>query len=125
MLFSDFATRRVGRTGKWLKLSLVDIKKAYLNGVPRRKIYLHLPKKLGLGPAILGYLIKCAYGRRDAGAIWEDTYADALGEESPHLAASITWSETSDLLSTVMTLPPLVSRMTLTGTKRRWQTILN
>ena len=66
------------RNGKTLKLSFVDIRKAYFNGIPKRRIYLMLPKELGLQKGTLGFLVKCAYGTRDAGAIWEDTYAGAL-----------------------------------------------
>ena len=80
MLFSGYATRRTGRTGAVLKLSFIDIKKAYFNGVPKRKIYLMLPRELGLPSSTLGFLVRCAYGTRDAGAIWEETYADALVE---------------------------------------------
>ena len=78
MLFSNYSTRRIGRTGQVLKLSFVDIKKAYFNGVSKRKVYLHLPPELGVEKGILGFLIRCAYGTRDAGAIWEETYAEAL-----------------------------------------------
>ena len=80
MTFNDDATKRVGRHGSALKLSLVDIRKAYVNGVPKRKVYLMLPPELGLPSGTLGFLIRCAYGTRDAGAIWEETYAEALIE---------------------------------------------
>ena len=35
------------------------------------------PKRLGLPRNLLGKLVRCAYGTRDAGAIWEDTYCGA------------------------------------------------
>ena len=78
MLFSDFATRKSGKTNKPLKISVVDIRKAYFNGIPKRKIDLHFPKELGIEKGLVGLMVRCAYGTRDAGAIWEDTYTAAL-----------------------------------------------
>ena len=37
-----------------------------------------LPPELGLDKSVVGFLVRCAYGTRDAGSIWEETYADAL-----------------------------------------------
>ena len=59
-------TRKTGRTGACLKLSFVDIRKAYFNGIPKRKVYLMLPQELGLDRSTVGFLIRCAYGTRDA-----------------------------------------------------------
>ena len=39
-----------------------------------------MPKELGLPSNIVGRLKKCIYGTRDAGAIWESSYGDALIE---------------------------------------------
>ena len=36
------------RNGKHLKLSFVDIQKAYFNGKPKRSLYVRLPPELGL-----------------------------------------------------------------------------
>jgi hypothetical protein len=80
MLFSEFATRRTNAHGKPLELSVVDIRKAYLNGVPKRNIKLSFPKELGLSPHKVAHLKRCVYGTRDAGQIWEDCYANALVE---------------------------------------------
>ena len=77
MLFSEFATRRV-RDGKPLQLSFLDITKAYFNGTPRRNLHVRLPSELGLPSNIVGSLLRCVYGTRDAGSIWEDTYASQL-----------------------------------------------
>ena len=46
--------------------------------VPPKQTILHMPKEMGLPPDVVGYLVKCAYGTRDAGAIWEETFAGAL-----------------------------------------------
>ena len=61
-----------------MKLSFVDIVKAYFNGVPTRSLYVKLPKELGLPRNIVGKLRRCLYGTRDAGAIWEECYANCL-----------------------------------------------
>ena len=39
---------------------------------------MHLPKELGLAPNLVGRLVRCAYGCRDAGHIWELCYRSAL-----------------------------------------------
>ena len=48
------------------------------------------PKEMGLPSNLVAKQVRCVYGTRDAGAIWEDTYRDALeamgftsGEASP------------------------------------------
>ena len=37
-----------------------------------------LPRELGLPGHWVGRQVRCVYGTRDAGAIWEDTYRDLL-----------------------------------------------
>ena len=88
-LFSRFAQERT-RKGQPMQLGFLDVKKAYFNGIPERDVYMSLPKKLGLPSHLVAKQVRCVYGTRDAGAIWEDTYRDALeglgfasGVESP------------------------------------------
>ena len=64
--------------GRDLELHFVDIKKAYFNGIPRRRLHLFVPKELGLHKGAIARLKRCVYGTRDAGMIWEETYAQAL-----------------------------------------------
>ena len=64
ILFSEFAS--IPRHKK-PHLSFVDIRKAYFNGVPTQNIFMMFPKELGLAPNLVGKLVKCAYGCRDAG----------------------------------------------------------
>ena len=77
LLFARFAQER-SRNGEPLQLGFVDIRKAYFNGIPKRPVYMALPRELGLPSNYVGKLVRCAYGTRDAGAIWEDTYRGAL-----------------------------------------------
>ena len=77
LLFARYAKER-RRKGKCLQLSFIDIRKAYFNGIPKRPVYMRFPKELGLPSNAVGKLVRCAYGTRDAGAIWEDTYRGAL-----------------------------------------------
>ena len=77
LLFARYSKERY-RDGQPLQLGFVDIRKAYFNGVPKRPVYMALPKELGLPADCVGKLVRCAYGTRDAGAIWEDTYRGAL-----------------------------------------------
>ena len=77
LLFSRLAQEK--RRGKEpLRLSFLDVKKAYFNGIPRRDVYMSLPKELGLPSHFVAKQVRCVYGTRDAGAIWEDTYREAL-----------------------------------------------
>ena len=59
-------------------MSFIDVRKAYFHGVPARKLHVCFPKKLGAQPGRAARLVRCMYGTRDAGAIWEETYAKAL-----------------------------------------------
>ena len=77
LLFSQWATER-RRGGQNLKLSFIDIKKAYFNGRPKRSLYVRLPPELGLPRNTVAKLERCMYGTRDAGAIWETCYVDCL-----------------------------------------------
>jgi hypothetical protein len=75
-LFSRYSAQRT-QDGLPLALSFIDIKKAYFNGVPQRNMFMAPPKELGLGKMITQQ-IKCVYGTRDAGMIWEQTYRQCL-----------------------------------------------
>ena len=74
MLFSEFASKRM-INGKPLQLSFADVKKAYFCGVPEREIFVRLPPELGVSKQYVGKLVRCKYGTRDTGAIWESCYA--------------------------------------------------
>ena len=75
LLFSEYASRAKSED---LQISFVDVKKAYFYGVPERTLYVRLPPELGLGKGVVGKLVRCMYGTRDAGAIWENCYATCL-----------------------------------------------
>ena len=77
MLLSQFATEKV-RDGKPLKLSFIDVRKAYFYGKPSRKLYIRPPPELGLPKDTVCRLKRSMYGTRDAGSIWEDVYTDTL-----------------------------------------------
>ena len=82
LLFSEYActARDPAFKSDEIVLSFVDIKKAYFNGVPRRNVHLAFPKELGVPDHLVAHLKRCVYGTRDAGAIWEECYANALSE---------------------------------------------
>ena len=77
MLFSEFATHRPKGSAP-LQLSFVDVKKAYCYGVPDRTLYVRLPAELNMGKGMVGRLVRCMYGTRDAGAIWENSFTSCL-----------------------------------------------
>ena len=78
LLFNDFASRRVAANGDLLRLSIVDVKKAYFNDIPSRNIHLQFPRELGAPKGKIARLKRCVYGTRDAGLLWEETYASCL-----------------------------------------------
>ena len=61
-----------------LRLSFVGVRKAYFNGVPKRNVFMQLPKEMGLPSHYVAKQVRCVYGTRDAGSIWEDVYRSAL-----------------------------------------------
>ena len=77
LLFSEFASQR-SRNGKPLQISFVDVKKAYFYGIPERELFVRLPPELGVSKKYVGKLVRCIYGTRDAGAIWQSCYASCL-----------------------------------------------
>ena len=78
MLFWKYTDRAVV-DGQPMRLSFVGVKKACFNGIPRRNVLMEFPRELGLPPDKLGLQVRCAYGTRDAGAIWEDTHREDFG----------------------------------------------
>ena len=76
--FVSERTRTVDGKQEPLRMSFVDIRKAYFNGIPRRDVYMDFPKEMGLGKEWVAKQVRCVYGTRDAGSIWEDCYRDAL-----------------------------------------------
>ena len=76
LLFSQFSMR--APTNYKLKISQLNITKAYFCATPPRSLYVKVPKELGLPPNTYGRLKKCCYGTRDAGALWEETYSGVL-----------------------------------------------
>ena len=77
LLFAKYVSERT-TNGKPLRINFVDIRKAYFNGIPERAIYMKLPPEMGLGPNVVARQVRCVYGTRDAGRIWEDTYTQVL-----------------------------------------------
>ena len=79
MLLSQLATDRIDAdTGEALEASFVDIRKAYLNAVPRRSVHPMFPREVVLEKHKTAKLKRCVYGTRDAGQLWEDCYAQKL-----------------------------------------------
>ena len=66
------------KSRKPLLLSFVDICKAYFNAIPERAIYMTLPKEMKLSPDLVARQVRCVYGTRGAGKLWEETYTQAM-----------------------------------------------
>ena len=74
MIFSEWASTQ----DVYRQLSFIDVKKAYFYGVPDRNLYIRFPPELGMPKTIVGKLVRCMYGTRDAGSIWEGCYTKCL-----------------------------------------------
>ena len=77
LLFKKYADKPIVN-GAHMRLGFVDVKKAYFNGVPKRNVFMRLPREMGLPAHMVGLQVRCVYGTRDAGAIWEETYRSCL-----------------------------------------------
>ena len=73
-IFSEWASTQ----DVYRQLSFIDVKKAYFFGVPVRSLYIRFPPELGMPKSMVGKLVRCMYGTRDAGAIWENCYTKCL-----------------------------------------------
>jgi hypothetical protein len=74
MIFSEWASTQ----DVYRQLSFIDVKKAYFYGVPDRNLYVRFPPELGMPKNMVGKLVRCMYGTRDAGSIWEGCYTKCL-----------------------------------------------
>ena len=75
------ATGRTTQDGRPLAISFVDVKKRLtFTAYHVATCMFVFPKELGAGKNATAHLLKCVYGTRDAGQIWEDVYAHALGK---------------------------------------------
>ena len=77
LLFSKYAHQRRKR-GPKLQISLCDITKAHVNATPSRDLFVRLPKEMGLPSNHVGHLLRCCYGTRDAGSLWEGAYTQIV-----------------------------------------------
>ena len=78
LLFAKYVSQKTSRNGSPLRLGFVDIRKAYFNAIPTRQIFMKIPKEMGLPPNAVAQQIRCVYGTRDAGKLWEDCYTQVL-----------------------------------------------
>jgi hypothetical protein len=62
------------------QVTLVDISRAYFNALIARLVHVELPPQAGYSKDLVGQLVKCMYGTRDAAQGWEHTYRQALEE---------------------------------------------
>lgn len=78
MLFRRFAVMKNLNGKRKMKLMLIDVKKAHLNGVCERdNVYVELPQEGG-APGTCGRLLRWFYGMREAASAWEAAYTSSL-----------------------------------------------
>ena len=65
----------VGSADRSRVLDFVDVRKAHLNGLARRDLYVRLPAEAG---GRVAKLVRCLYGTRDAAACWEACIVETL-----------------------------------------------
>ena len=75
LLLNQMATERVDCKGAALEVRSVDLRNASFNAVPKRSLFVHFPKEMGLEKGVVASLKRCVYGTRDAGQLWDDCYA--------------------------------------------------
>ena len=103
ILFSRYVSER-HRFGRPLRISFIDVRKAYFNAIPERAIYMRLPKEMGLPPDTVARQVRCVYGTRDAGKLWEDTYTlvmESLGFKAGESNPCVFWNEERQLMCVV------------------------
>ena len=65
---------------------------------------MRLPKEMGLPPDTVARQVRCVYGTRDAGKLWEDTYTlvmESLGFKAGESNPCIFWNEERQLMCVV------------------------
>ena len=104
LLLSQLSSQRKTVNGETRDVSFIVIKKAYFNELSKRCLHLFRPRELGLGGKAMPHLRRCAYGTRDAGMIWEETYTHALidmgfrrGLASPRCFYHAVWQVSADI----------------------------
>ena len=103
LLFSRYVSQR-NRKGRPLRINFIDVRKAYLNAIPTRAIYMRLPKEMGLPPDTVARQVRCVYGTRDAGKLWEDTYTvvmESLGFKAGESNPCVVWNAERQLMCVV------------------------
>lgn len=80
ILFSDYISRKYAPDGSHLQISVVDVRKTYFNAEPVRNKHLSFPKEMGVPKGYCARLLRCVYGTRDAGLLWEECYSACLTE---------------------------------------------
>ena len=67
-------------TPEWgeVETILCGCQKAYFYGIPDSQLYVRCPAELGMPENMVGCLVRCMYGTRGAGAIWENSYTNCL-----------------------------------------------
>ena len=58
LLFAKYANVPAVK-GKRMRLGFVDAKKAYFNGVPKRNVFMRLPREMGLPAHMVGLEVRC------------------------------------------------------------------
>ena len=90
-LFSKYASTPTSK-GKQAKLRMFSITKAYVNAEPTRTIFVKVLKDLGPAKTVVGRLVMCCYGTRDAEMLREEAvqscFANTSSEEDRRLPAS-------------------------------------
>ena len=82
MLFRRFADKKNLEGKTKMKLMLIDVKKAHLNGVCERdNVFVELLPEAGAPPGTCGRLLRWLYGMREAASAWEADYSGRLQGE--------------------------------------------
>ena len=81
-LLSDAVSR--GKNSRRTKLMVVDVKRAFLNGLCTRSLYIELPGAESQGGKYVGKLLRALYGTRDAPLAWLTVVKNDMKEMGFH-----------------------------------------
>ena len=107
ILFSEYVSRQMSRSRKCLKVGLYDVRRAHFNAeATRDDLFIEIPDELipegKTREEVIGVLLKCMYGTRDAAANWDREFAScfiAAGFKQGIACPNIFYHEERDILS--------------------------
>ena len=88
---------------RFKKFQLLDVSRAHFHAFAKRRVWIRLPAEALRGRKdVVGLLLRCMYGTRDASALWEDTWLEELlklGSKKGSFTICLLYDPVHDLLT--------------------------